>query len=173
MPETFRWAILYNGHHLTTTGQPGTRRVRENLWCQIYWPTGPQMSTTTLKNTNSGERIVLTKTPALDSVIPTQCAFRILTIDILGLMTKTKQRNCFVAVRAVQYSRLIRDISTVKNTAPVFAACFFNHWTVSCKILHTAWYNGQQFVPKFLTALCASLRSWLVTITEYHPHPNG
>lgn len=95
-------------------------------------------------------------------------------INILGLSTKTTQGNRFVVAMKDRYSKLIRAIPTPKVAAALVATIVFENWINSYGIPSTVLAdNGLGFESWFFAALCALLRTRLVTTTENYRKIDG
>lgn len=107
-------------------------------------------------------------------LFPPSGPLEVLVKDILGVLTRTRQRNRFVVVMIGRYSKLTSAISTAIVTAPLIVTTFLENLIVPYRVPNTVWcYNGPQFVPKFFAVMCTSLGTRLVATTECHPQFSG
>lgn len=95
-------------------------------------------------------------------------------IDILGLLSWTKQRSRFAVALTDRFSKLTRAVLVPKIIAPFAATVVLENWIMLCGIPDAILTDNQCWLAsKFFVALCASMGTKLVTTTENFPHTNG
>lgn len=95
------------------------------------------------------------------------------SIDVLEPLPRTNTGSQFVLIITDIYGILVRAIRTAKNIstqAMHFFHCYVTSYGLSNFILRR---NGQQFVRKFFTSLCAYLVVMRLATIAFHLLTNG
>ena len=126
----------------------------------------------TVKNchTCAKNRVTPRKNSKHMHLFPAEAPLKFVTIDLLGELITTSQRNRFLLVIKERFSKLVRTVPLKRITAVVIARDFVRHWVLvygpPALLLSD---NARQFTARFFQDVCRILGIKNLFTTTYQP----
>lgn len=150
--KSLRGHILRLTNHPLLAGRPGGRWMYETLRRHVFWPHIAADVYSTLKTCQRCPKMQ-TKFAHQRQLeqFPANRSLKIIAIDILGPLPRTKEGMRYVVFMTDRYTILTRAIQTATVTSTETAKIFVKQWVMPYEIPKTVLAgNRQQVVSKFL-----------------------
>ena len=176
LPERLRPRVLDLAHYSKLVGHPGQARMYRHVRSAYYWPQMAADIYRTVRTWNAcaKNRVKLRKRTHPLRLFSDQRPLGVLSIDILGPLTKTKKGHRFLIVITDRFTKLTQVIPLRRIDAYTVAVVFVEAWIFKCGPPKTLISNnGKQFAAKFFPAICSLLGLSNIFTSTYHPQTNG
>ena len=176
LPETLRPRVLQLCHYTIVAGHPGLNRMYYQIRNVYYWPQLAADMAATVRNFRScaRNRVKLRRHTNYLKLFTATKPFESVSIDILGLLPKSRRRKRFLLVTTDRFSKLTAVVPLRNVNAYSTAVAFCEAWLFKYGPPKTLLSdNGKQFASRFFLSLCQLLGVTNAFTSAYHPQASG
>lgn len=130
LPYSLRQWLLFHSHYVKIGGHPGGRKLyltfRRDFYCpaMVFGCCAARRSCTECAKNN----VKLWKYSKKLTLLPACATLDFVAIVILGELTETPRKNCYLLVIAERFCELVQTVPPKRITATAVAQAFCTNW---------------------------------------------